>query len=104
MKDTTIKIAALPAGDIQVRGHKDGTWTVWYLDEGYIPCSPVCRLKEIDKKHTCDYNNRKFIQSHFGEKMIGHGQPDRSFEGAMEYAEYLRAGNEDREIKVVESR
>ena len=48
-----------PRGQIEVRERRDGTWRVWYPDEGYIPCPPVCELK-----HSHDYK-QKMVESFY---------------------------------------
>lgn len=40
--DTTIPNLG---GHIEVREHQNGTFTVWYPDEAFCPCAPVCGEK-----------------------------------------------------------
>ncbi len=95
-----LKMAHAVGGPIELREKRDGTWTVWYLDEAFIPCPGVCRLKEVDRRHKCEHD-RPYVQSYFGVRGISCPEPDVSYEAAMEFAVYMQAGNETREIKVV---
>lgn len=72
---------------VEVRERQDGKWRVWYPDPGWIPCEPVCRLKDRDKNHKHDYEQR-WIESNY--------EPSTYFD-ALEWAE----GMGHREVRVV---
>ena len=76
---------ALP---IEVRERQDGTWRVWYADPGWIPCEPVCRLKDRDRNHKHDYDQR-WVESNY--------EPT-SYSDALEWANFL---SEDREVRIM---
>jgi hypothetical protein len=72
-----------PRGHVEVRERRDGTYRVWYPDEGWIPCPPVC-----DLKHSHNYR-QGHVESFYH---------PTSLEDAMEWAYQLAEG---REVKVV---
>jgi hypothetical protein len=72
-----------PRGHVEVRERRDYEWRVWYPDEGFVPCAPVCHLQ-----HSHDYQ-QKLVESFY--------QPADE-DDAVEYAALL-AGS--REVKVV---
>lgn len=44
-------------GYVEIREHLNGSFSVWYPDEGFCPCSPVCH-----EKHSHSYK-QGYIQS-----------------------------------------
>ena len=72
-----------PRGHIEVRERKDYSWRVWYPDEGFVPCAPVCELR-----HSHDYH-QKHVESYYR-------PTDRA--DAESYARQLAEG---RDVKVV---
>lgn len=77
-----------PRGHIEVRERRDGTYSVFYPDMAFIPCPPVCRLKEVLRTHKCD-REQGFVESNL---------PPTDFDAAMEWATFLA---EEREVKVI---
>ena len=72
-----------PRGHIEVRERTDGAYRVWYPDEGFIPCPPVC-----DIRHSHDYK-QKMVESYYH---------PTDLDDALEWA-YSMA--EEREVKLV---
>lgn len=68
---------------IEVRRHLDGHYSIWYPEEGWISCPPVCELKH---KHAIQHPH---VESFY---------KPTDLEDALEYAESLAYG---REVKVV---
>lgn len=89
MSDRELLLATLPpCPHIEVREKRDGTWTVWYPDPGWIPCAPNCQLNKVQRAHKHDYE-QTFVETHY---------VPTSFSDAMAWAEDLAEG---REIKVL---
>lgn len=73
-----------PRGDaIEVRERRDGTFRVFYPDEGFVPCPPVC-----DLKHSHDYK-QGWSESYY--------QPT-DLDDAIEWATSLA---EERQVRVI---
>lgn len=81
MRATLPPAFALP---VEIRERQDGGWRVFYPDPGWIPCEPVCRLKDRDRNHKHDYDQR-WIESNYHPTSyddalewawsLGHGEP-----------------------------
>ena len=77
-----------PAGHVEVRERQNGSWSVFYPDPGFIPCSPVCNLNKVLRNHKHDYE-QTWIESTY---------KPTSYQDALDWARYLSDG---REVKVV---
>lgn len=84
---------------LELREKTDGTWEIYYPEEGFVPCPTPCNIKEHDKQHKCT-RDRGWTKSSFGIRGISLPEPDKSYEAAMAYAEVMNKGM-DREIKVI---
>jgi len=82
-EDTFKMIGVLGGGHIEVRQKRDGSFSIFYPDEGFISCPPVC-----DLKHKHDYE-RGWTESSVVPK---------NKEDAMTWAQMLA---EDREVKFI---
>lgn len=72
-----------PRGHVEVRERKDGTYRVWYPDEGFVPCAPSC-----DLRHKHEYK-QGHVESFYH---------PATFDDAVEWAYKLADG---REVKIV---
>lgn len=89
MTSAEVIIATMPPrGHVEIRERQDKTFRVFYSDEGFIPCAPVCRLGEYTKSHKHDYT-QKMVESYY----IPVSEDD-----AIDYAERLAEG---REVKML---
>jgi hypothetical protein len=73
-----------PAGHVEVRQRRDGTWRVLYQDPGYIPCMHDCQVK-----HKHDRDSVSWIETNY---------TPTSKKDALDWAEQLAEG---REVKVL---
>jgi hypothetical protein len=76
-------------GHVEVRQHLNGSFTVWYPDEGFVPCSPVCADKH---KHTYQQG---FTQSEYSPV---------NREDAEDWATKLAEGREVKHVNVANNR
>jgi hypothetical protein len=76
-------------GHIEVREHLNGSFTVWYPDEAFCPCSPVC-----SERHTHSFK-QGFIQSTYS-------PVDRA--DAEDWATKLAEGREVKFVKIANNR
>lgn len=71
-----------PSPHIEVREKRDGSWSVFYPDPGWIPCAANCRLGEVLRGHKHD-RVQPWIETNY---------VPTSFEDAMAWAELLAEG------------
>lgn len=77
-----------PFPHVEVREDSKGAWRVYYPDPGFVPCAPVCRLKDVDRNHKHVYE-QAFIETNYA---------PTSYDDALDWATLLAEG---REVKVV---
>lgn len=77
-----------PFPHIEVREDSRGNWRVFYPDPGWIPCAPVCRLKEVERSHKHTYE-QAWIETNY---------TPSSYADAVDWATLLAEG---REVKAV---
>lgn len=78
-----------PFTHIEVREKRDGSWSVWYPDPGWIPCAANCRLNEVLRGHKHD-RVQPWIETHY---------TPTSYEDALVWAELLAEGRDVRVVK-----
>lgn len=84
----TIRMTLPSRGHIEIREKQNGDWVVSYSDPGFIPCEPTCQMNRVLPRHKHDYECPQ-VDTHYLPK---------SFEDAVDWAEYLSEG---REVKIV---
>lgn len=84
----TLRLTLPPFPHVEVRENSKGAWRVFIPDSGFIPCSPVCRLKDVDRNHKHKYE-QDFLETNYSPS---------DYDDAMAWAELLAEG---REVKVV---
>ena len=72
-------------GHVEVREHANGKFTIWYPDEGFTPCAPVC-----DTKHKHSFK-QDHVQSFYH-------PTDR--DDAFAYADQIADGRDVKYVKV----
>lgn len=77
-----------PFPHIELREKRDGSWSVWYPDSGWIPCSSNCRLGDVLRGHKHD-RVQPWIETNY---------TPTSYDDALAWAELLAEG---REVKVL---
>lgn len=84
----TLRMTLPPFPHVEVRENSKGAWRVFCPDSAFIPCAPVCRLKDVDRNHKHKYE-QDFLETHY---------TPRDYDDAIAWAELLAEG---REVKVV---
>jgi hypothetical protein len=73
------------AGDhIEIRQKRDGTYRVWYPEEGFLPCPENCELNKVRRSHKHKFD-RPFVESYY---------VPTSLSDATDWAESLALGRD----------